>query len=121
MADVFEVVADPTRRRMLELLGENERSVGELVAEFNIHQPGISRHLRILHDAGLVDVRKDAQRRIYSIRPEPLRELDDWIDQYRALWDQRLDQLATHLERRKQGLAARRKDTEEADAKGAQE
>lgn len=108
MADVFEILADPTRRRMLELLGENERSVGELAAQFDIHQPGISRHLRILHNAGLVNVRREAQRRIYSIRPEPLRELDDWVGQYRALWEQRFDKLAAHLERRKRGLAAQR-------------
>lgn len=114
MSDVFEVIADPTRRRMLELLGENERSVSELTAEFDIHQPGISRHLRILHNAGLVDVRKDAQRRIYSIRPEPLRELDDWIDQYRALWDQRFDKLAAHLARRKRELAAAKDDHDDA-------
>lgn len=105
MDDVFTVIADPTRRRMLELLGENERSVSELTAEFDIHQPGISRHLRILHNAGLVDVRKDAQRRIYSLRPEPLKELDDWVEQYRALWDQRFDKLADHLAQRKRDQA----------------
>lgn len=121
MTDVFEVLADPTRRRMLELLGENERSVGELVAEFDIHQPGISRHLRILHNAGLVDVRKDAQRRIYSIRPQPLRELDDWIDQYRDLWEQRFDNLADHLKQRQKELAAQQDDIDDADGKEAQE
>lgn len=118
VTDVFEVLADPTRRRILELLGAHEHSVGELAGEFDIHQPGVSRHLRILHDAGLVDVRKDAQRRIYSIRPEPLRELDHWVGQYRALWEQRFDKLADHLERRKQELAAQPDDIRYA--KGAQ-
>lgn len=121
MTDVFEVLADPTRRRMLELLGENERSVGELTAEFEIHQPGISRHLRILHGAGLVNVRKDAQRRIYSIRAEPLQELDAWVGQYRALWEQRFNKLAAHLERRKRELAAQADDNEDADTKEGSE
>lgn len=102
--DVFAILAEPTRRRMLDVLRAGERSVTELVEEFDIHQPGISRHLRILHDAGLVSVRKDAQRRIYSVRPEPLKDLDTWLDQYRDLWERRLDKLAAHVERRKTEL-----------------
>lgn len=121
MDDVFEILADPTRRRMLELLRNGERSVGELVGEVDIHQPGVSRHLRILHNAGLVDVRKDAQRRIYSIRPEPLRELDDWIDQYRSLWDQRFDNLAAHLARRKREQSAEKEGKGDHDKKEASE
>lgn len=116
MSDVFEVLAEPTRRRMLELLAQGERSVSDMTAEFDIHQPGISRHLRILHDAGLVNVRKDAQRRIYSIRPEPLQELDDWIGQYRALWEQRFDKLAAHLARRKAEQQARTTDPGDREA-----
>jgi len=100
--DVFAILADPTRRRMLEVLRHGERSVGELVEEVDIHQPGVSRHLRILHGAGLVAVRRDAQRRIYSLRPEPLQQVDDWLDQYRSLWEARFDRLAAHLARQKQ-------------------
>lgn len=99
--DVFAILAEPTRRRMLDVLRGGERSVGELAAEFDIHQPGISRHLRILHDAGLVHVRKDAQRRIYSVRPEPLKDLDAWLEQYRELWETRFDRLEEHLERQR--------------------
>lgn len=101
MADVFAVLADPTRRHLLELLREGERSVSELVDEVDIHQPGVSRHLRILNDAGLVAVRKDAQRRLYSIQAEPLREVDEWLEDYRQLWNERFDRLAAHLERTK--------------------
>jgi DNA-binding transcriptional ArsR family regulator len=99
--DVFAILADPTRRRMLDVLRRGERSVSELVDEVDIHQPGVSRHLRILHEAGLVSVRREAQRRIYSIRPEPLREVDEWLSHYRSLWDARFDKLAAHLERQK--------------------
>ncbi len=99
MDDLFAVLAEPTRRRMLEVLRNGERSVGELVEEFDIHQPGISRHLHILHQAGLVNVRKEAQKRIYSLRPEPLREVDEWLARYRTMWEERLDRLAAYLEK----------------------
>lgn len=102
--DLFAILADPTRRRMLEALRHGERSVGELVGEVEIHQPGVSRHLRILHGAGLVDVRRDAQRRIYSLRPEPLRQLDAWLDRYRSLWEDRFDRLAAHLAKQKKDV-----------------
>lgn len=101
MADVFEVLADPTRRRLLKALREGERSVGELVEAVDIHQPGVSKQLRLLHEAGFVDVRQDKQRRIYSLRPEPFRELDAWVDDYRRIWDARFDKLAAHLADRK--------------------
>lgn len=101
MDDLFAILADPTRRRMLDALRHGERSVGELVEEVDIHQPGVSRHLRILHNAGLVHVRKDAQRRIYSIDPEPLQRVDEWLAQYRVLWERRLDRLAEHLATRR--------------------
>ncbi|MBW3581882.1 MAG: metalloregulator ArsR/SmtB family transcription factor [Euryarchaeota archaeon] len=87
---------------MLESLRQGERSVSELVEAVDIHQPGVSRHLKILHSAGLVDVRKDGQRRIYSLRPEPLKAIDDWLDDYRALWDERFDRLEAHLRRLKE-------------------
>ncbi|MFN8019317.1 MAG: metalloregulator ArsR/SmtB family transcription factor [Acidimicrobiales bacterium] len=96
---VLEVIAEPTRRRILEAVRTGERSVGELVEAVGMHQPGVSRHLRVLRDAGLVDVRKDAQRRLYRLRPEPLMELDAWLEPYRATWASRLDALERHLER----------------------
>ncbi len=97
---LFETLADPTRRRIVEELGDGERSVGELVEAVTIRQSGVSRHLRILHDAGFVTVRPDGQRRLYSLSPEPFRELDDWVSRYRALWESRLDRLGAELERR---------------------
>jgi DNA-binding transcriptional ArsR family regulator len=80
---VFNVVAEPRRRQILDLLGESERPVGELVDRLGLTQPAVSKHLRILRDAGLVEVRGDAQRRLYSVRPEPLREIYQWLAPYR--------------------------------------
>lgn len=94
---VLEAIAEPTRRRILDAVREGERSVGELVDEVGMHQPGVSRHLRVLRDAGLVDVRVDAQRRLYRLRAEPLRELDAWLEPYRVHWAGRLDALERHL------------------------
>jgi DNA-binding transcriptional ArsR family regulator len=95
----FEVLAEPTRRRILDLLEPGERSVGDLVTRLGMSQPGVSKHLRVLRDAGLVAVRRDAQRRWYSIRPEPLAEVDAWIAPYRRFWTSRLDALERHLDR----------------------
>jgi DNA-binding transcriptional ArsR family regulator len=95
---LFEVVAEPQRRRILELLRDGERSVGELVDELGLSQPGVSKHLRVLRDAGVVDARVDGQRRIYRVRPEPLQELAEWLLPFRHLWADRLDALADHLE-----------------------
>src|SRR5438034_10841512 len=97
-ASAFEILAEPNRRRILDLLLERERPVGELVAELAVSQPAVSKHLRVLRDAGLVDVRADAQRRLYRVLPEPLRDVDEWIAPYRALWAERLDDLARHLD-----------------------
>ena len=83
---VLEVIAEPTRRRILDAVRGGERSVGELVERVGMHQPGVSRHLKVLRDAGLVEVRRDAQRRLYRLRPEPLMELDAWLEPYRAEW-----------------------------------
>jgi DNA-binding transcriptional ArsR family regulator len=94
---VLEVIAEPTRRRILDAVRDGERSVGELVDEVGMHQPGVSRHLKVLRDAGLVEVRRDAQRRLYRLRPEPLMELDAWLEPYRAQWAARLDSLERHL------------------------
>jgi DNA-binding transcriptional ArsR family regulator len=96
---VLDVIAEPTRRRILEAVRERERSVGELVDEVGMHQPGVSRHLKVLRDAGLVEVRTDAQRRLYRLRPEPLMELDEWLEPYRREWANRLDSLERHMER----------------------
>src|SRR3978361_117864 len=89
--DVLEVIAEPTRRRILDAVRDGERSVGELVEQVGMHQPGVSRHLKVLRDAGLVEVRRDAQRRLYRLRPEPLMELDAWLEPYRAEGTARLD------------------------------
>lgn len=99
MASTFEVLAEPTRRQILDLLRESERSVGELVERLTISQPGVSKHLRVLRDAGLVQVHGEAQRRIYTIDPAPLAELDAWLVPYRVLWNDRLDALDHHLDR----------------------
>ena len=96
---VLEVIAEPTRRRILDAVRSGERSVGEIVDEVGMHQPGVSRHLKVLRDAGLVEVRRDAQRRLYRLRPEPLMELDAWLEPYRMQWANRLDALERHLER----------------------
>jgi DNA-binding transcriptional ArsR family regulator len=96
---VLDVIAEPTRRRILDVVRGGERSVGDLVDELGMHQPGVSRHLRVLRDAGLVEVRRHAQRRLYRLRPEPLMELDAWLEPYRAEWATRLDALERHLER----------------------
>jgi DNA-binding transcriptional ArsR family regulator len=95
---VFEVLAEPNRRRILDLLGPSERSVGDLVERLELSQPAVSKHLRILREAGLVEVRVDAQRRLYSLRPEPLRAIDEWLEPYRRLWAARLDALERHLD-----------------------
>lgn len=94
----FEVLAEPTRRRILDLLHPGERSVGELVDQLGLSQPGVSKHLRVLRDAGLVAVRRDAQRRWYRLRPEQLAEVDAWLAPYRRLWTARLDALERHLD-----------------------
>ena len=96
---VLEVIAEPTRRRILDAVRDTECSVADLVEHVGMHQPGVSRHLKVLRDAGLVEVRRDAQRRMYRLRPEPLRELDEWLEPYRAHWAGRLDALEHHLRR----------------------
>jgi DNA-binding transcriptional ArsR family regulator len=98
MLSAFEVVAEPNRRRILDLLREGRRPVGELVDRLGLTQPTVSKHLRVLKDARLVDVEQDAQRRLYRLRPEPLVELDSWLAPYRELWKRRLDALERHLD-----------------------
>jgi DNA-binding transcriptional ArsR family regulator len=95
---VFEVVAEPGRRRILDLVRAGERSVGELVAALSLSQPAVSKHLRVLREAGLVQARTDEQRRLYRLVPGPLRELDSWLAPYRETWQASLDKLEARLE-----------------------
>jgi DNA-binding transcriptional ArsR family regulator len=97
-ATTFELVAEASRRRILDLLREKARPVGELVELLGLSQPGVSKHLRLLRDAGLVRVRREGQRRWYELEPEPLAELDEWLEPYRRLWEDRLDRLERHLD-----------------------
>jgi DNA-binding transcriptional ArsR family regulator len=97
----LQVLGEPRRLQILDLLRDGERPVGELVDRLGVSQPAVSKHLRILRDAGLVESRTDAQRRLYRIRPEPLEELDEWLASYRRLWTTHLDQLEEHLDRRR--------------------
>ncbi len=97
----LQALAEPRRRAILELLRDGERPVGELVEHLQISQPAVSKHLRVLRDAGLVEARVDAQRRLYRIRPEPLADLDAWLASYRALWSSRIDRLEDHLDERR--------------------
>lgn len=109
---ILEVIAEPTRRRILDEVRVGERSVNELVEAVGMHQPGVSRHLKVLRDAGLVEVRPDAQRRLYRLRAEPLKELDEWLEPYRAEWSSRLDSLEAHLrDRHRAGGTDERKST----------
>lgn len=108
--DTFQTLADPTRRRVLDALRRGEQPVNDLVAAVGIHQSGISRHLRILHEAGFVTVRPDGQRRLYSLQPEPFRAIEDWLAQYRQLWEARLDRFGAALEARQKQSDAERRD-----------
>ncbi|HVR03981.1 MAG TPA: metalloregulator ArsR/SmtB family transcription factor [Polyangia bacterium] len=107
----FSTLADPTRLRILDALRAGERPVNDLVAAVDIHQSGVSRHLRILQGAGFVTVRPEGAQRFYSLRAEPFRELDAWVGQYRKLWEARLDRFAQQLERKQKARAAKRKET----------
>jgi DNA-binding transcriptional ArsR family regulator len=98
---VLRALADESRRTLLETLSGGSATAGELAALLPIARPGVSRHLRVLREAGLVEARQEAQRRVYSLRPEPLAEVDGWLSRYRALWEQRLDALHTEVARGK--------------------
>ena len=100
MPDIFQILADPTRRRLVDALRGGERSVSELVEVVDIGQPGVSRQLAVLQDARFVVKRPEGRRRLYSLRPEPFQELDDWMIGYRAMWEDRLDRFAAELDRR---------------------
>jgi DNA-binding transcriptional ArsR family regulator len=101
MEAVLRAVADESRRKLLETLARSPATAGELAALLPIARPGVSRHLRVLREAGLVEARQVAQRRIYSLRPAPLAEVDEWLGHYRSLWEQRLDALHTEVARGK--------------------
>ncbi|MEU6797626.1 metalloregulator ArsR/SmtB family transcription factor [Nonomuraea wenchangensis] len=94
----YAALAEPHRRRILDLLRTGERPAGELVKHLDLSQPGVSKHLKVLREAGLVAVRTDGKQRVYSLRPEPLAEVAEWLEPYRMLWSQRLDALERHLE-----------------------
>lgn len=98
VAAPFDVLAEPTRRRILDLLLERPRLVGDITDRLGLSQPGTSKHLRVLRDAGLVRVRPEAQRRWYELRPQPLREIDDWLAPYRRMWSDSFDALERHLD-----------------------
>ncbi len=106
MQAALEALGDPTRRRIVEELATADRTAGELASLFDISRPGVSRHLRVLREAGLVRSHADAQRRVYSLDAEPLSEIDVWLSRYRSLWTQRLDALGTEIAR---GKRARKK------------
>ena len=108
--DVFETLSDPMRRRIVETLRGGERAVNDLVERLDIHQSGVSRHLRILRRAGFVRVRPSGPRRLYSLRPEPFQELDRWVTGYKKLWEGRLDRFAAELDKRQRARAAKRKE-----------
>jgi DNA-binding transcriptional ArsR family regulator len=107
VASAFEVLAEPRRREILDLLRQGERPVGDLVDRLNLTQPTVSKHLKVLREAGLVRVRQDAQRRLYRLRLEPLVELDAWLEPYRRMWSERLDALERHLQLTADGVDGR--------------
>ncbi|MEO8902339.1 MAG: metalloregulator ArsR/SmtB family transcription factor [Polyangiaceae bacterium] len=109
--DTFQTLADPSRRRIVEALSFGEQAVNDLVERVGIHQSGVSRHLRILHEAGFVQMRPAGAQRLYSLRAEPFRELDSWLSAYRNLWEARLDKLGEALERKQKARGAARKES----------
>ena len=109
MESAFTILAEPNRRAMLSLLATSERSVGELERRLGMPQPSVSKHLRVLREAGFVESRVDAQRRVYRLRPEPLRELDSWLAPFRRFWSAHVDALERHLDRMEARPAPKRR------------
>ena len=109
MESAFAIIAEPNRRAMLSLLARSERSVGELERQLGMSQPSVSKHLRVLREAGFVESRVDAQRRVYRLRPEPLMEVDSWLAQFRQFWSAHLDALERHLDRMERKRARKRR------------
>ena len=109
MESAFAILAEPNRRALLILLATSEKSVGELERQLGMPQPSVSKHLRVLREAGFVESRVDAQRRVYRIRPEPLREVDSWLAQFRRFWSAHVDALERHLDRMERPSAPQRR------------
>ena len=109
MQSAFEIIAEPNRRAILTLLVSSERSVGEIESRLRMSQPTVSKHLRVLREAGFVDATVDAQRRLYRLKPQRLQELDDWLAQFRRLWSTHLDALERHLDRMEQSTTTTKK------------
>ena len=109
MDSIFEIIAEPNRRAILSLLVSSEQSVGEIERQLRMPQPTVSKHLRVLRDAGFVESTVDAQRRLYRLRPEPLRELDAWLAQFRRFWSVHIDALERHLDRMNQSIPSKGK------------
>jgi DNA-binding transcriptional ArsR family regulator len=108
MESAFEIIAEPSRRAILSLLASSEQSVGEIERQLRMPQPSVSKHLRVLREAGFVESTVDAQRRLYRLKPEPFEELDDWLVQFRRFWSAHLDALERHLDRMEQSSAPQR-------------
>lgn len=106
---VFEIIAEPNRRAILSLLGSSQWSVGEIERQLQMPQPTVSKHLRVLREAGFVESTVDAQRRLYRLKPEPFREIDAWLDQFRRLWSTHVDLLERHLDRMERSTSTKRK------------
>jgi DNA-binding transcriptional ArsR family regulator len=110
VGSVFEIIAEPNRRAILSLLVSSEQSVGEIERRLRMPQPTVSKHLRVLRDAGFVESTVDAQRRVYRLVPEPLQEVDAWLAQFRQFWNRHVDALERHLDRMEQGKRTKKKD-----------
>lgn len=117
MESSFSVLAEPNRRAILSLLASSERSVGEIEERLKLPQTSVSKHLRVLREAGFVETRIEAQRRVYSVRFEPLKEVDEWLGQFRRLWERHLDKLEDHLDRMEEAEQREQKDHEKKKGK----
>ena len=109
MESVFEIIAEPNRRAILTLLVSSQQSVGEIERQLRMPQPAVSKHLRVLREAGFVESTVDAQRRLYRLKPEPLQEVEAWLAQFRRLWSAHVDALERHLDRMDQSMQTKRK------------
>ena len=109
MASAFEIIAEPNRRAILSLLASSRQSVGEIVQQLRMPQPTVSKHLRVLREAGFVESTVDAQRRLYRLTPEPLQDVDDWLAQFRRFWSTHVDALERHLDRMDQSTPTKKK------------
>ena len=109
MPSVFAIIAEPNRRAILSLLGSSELSVGEIESQLRMPQPSVSKHLRVLREAGFVESQIDAQRRLYRLKPEPFKEVDDWLAQFRQFWSAHVDALERHLDRIDQAAPTKKK------------